>query len=95
MNDLNEQSEEALFHYEEWIKNVKRKYKFGKEKNFKINDKVKYFIYMYKAYTNKLHAYELDCIIINKNDNSYDIQTIEDEKLVYLGISYKNLRNFI
>jgi hypothetical protein len=95
MNDLNEHSEEALLNYEGWIKSIKRKYKYGKEKDFNIGDKVKYFIYMYKASTNRLHAHELDCFIINKKNNSYDIQTNENEKLVYLGISYKNLRNII
>tara|TARA_B100001175_G_C19154012_1_gene469620 strand:+ start:218 stop:505 length:288 start_codon:yes stop_codon:yes gene_type:complete len=95
MNDLNEQSEEALFNYEEWIKNIKRKYKYGKQKNYEIGDKVGYFIHMYKASTNRLHAYELECLVINNKYNNYDIKTNEDEKLVYLGISYKNLRNII
>lgn len=92
MNDLNEHSEEALFNYEGWIKSIKIKYKYGKEKDFNIGDKVKYFIYMYKASTNRLHAYELESIIINKNNNSYDIKTIEDENLIYSDIIYKNLR---
>jgi len=95
MIDLNEQSEEGLFHYEEWIKNIKRKYKYGKEKNFNIGDKVNYFIHMYNASTNRLHAYELECLVTNKNDNYYDIKTTEQESLIYLGIIYKNLRKCI
>lgn len=89
MNDLNESSIEGLFNYEHWIKEMLRKYKFGKQKNYKIGDKVVYFIHMYKASTNKLHAYEIECTINEIND-SYNLNV--DNDLIYKNISHRYLR---
>ena len=89
MNDLNESSEEGLFQYENWIKEVQRKYKFGKQKEYKIGNKVGYFIHMYKSNTNKLHAFEIDCVIDSVKD-SYNLKV--DDDLTYYNISHKYLR---
>lgn len=89
MIDLNESSEEGLFYYQHWIKEVLRKYKFGKQKDYKIGTKVGYFIHMYISKTNRLHAFEIDCVIDSVNE-SFNLKV--DDDLTYRNVSHKYLR---
>ena len=90
MINLEESSEEALFHYDNWIKDVLRKYKYGKCKEYKVNDKVGYFIHMYSSKDNKLHGYEMICMIEDIKENNYDIRV--DDTLIYKNVSCRYLR---
>ena len=90
MINLEESSEEALFKYENWIKDMLRKYKYGKYKEYKVSDKVGYFIHMYNSKDNKLHGYEMICNIEEIKENNYDIRV--DDTLIYKNVSFRYLR---
>ena len=90
MIDLGESSEEGLLGYDKWIMDVLRKYKYGKGIEYNINDKVGYFIYMYRSNDNRLHGYELICRVEERKENSYDLRV--DDMLVYKNIHTRYLR---
>lgn len=88
---LDEFSEYALFHYEEWMKDIKRKYKYGINEEYDIGSKVKYIHFSYISSKNKLQACEIIGFIINNKNKNYNIKRYD---IVYENISYKNLKKF-
>lgn len=91
---LDEYSEYALFQYKEWMKDMKRKYKYGRITHYNLGEKVSIIQFIYKAIENKLQVCEIIGIIQKINNNNYDILKLNDD-IVYKNIHYINLKKNI